>query len=624
MTTIKLKSFAEEGRLVDVDTAEFLREKKLSPESQLDFTGVEEVSAEFLDALLEGQDPDSVGDRHTGAGDAVTSALAAWLDRGAKPVTVIEKKRARPKVRYATPALVPVELERPLTGDDRYTPTRLVRRLSDTLRGYIESAYPLADPMLVRARRVLLDTDAEGHLLAQEPFIETTTKYKTSQKSYLDLGLPGPMATMLDALSRTPAEGSVPGDDRSVLFPNFYVHQEEAFTEFLARGRDVVVATGTGSGKTECFLVPMLGSLYNEANARPTSFALPGVRALVLYPMNALVNDQLARLRLLLGDKAVADAFRKTGSGRAPRFGMYTGRTPYAGPRTTGKDGDRVAPLLEYYLGMDPELEKRLRRLGRYPAKDLHKFYAKNESRQATYQTGERAGQQYTKHHWDRRLHTGEDDRELLTRHEMVHGTGSLPGHSPDVLVTNYSMLEYMLMRPFERPIFDETRNWLQQEGNQLLLVVDEAHMYRGAKGAEVAFLIRRLRARLGIHDKPSKLRVIATSASLGGGKNALVNVCRFAADLTGKLPGDFIPITGAREVPEPAAPASLAESSVLATLDLDKINESLRGEDLNTCLAPIFDLLGVPVGRTVDPAVLAALHEALAGRPFVNLLAVR
>ena len=106
-------------------------------------------------------------------------------------------------------------------------------------------------------------------------------------------------------------------------------------------------------------------------------------------------------------------------------------------------------------------------------------------------------------------------------------------------------MLEYMLMRPFERPVFNETRRWLQQEGNQLLLVLDEAHMYRGAKGAEVAFLLRRLRARLGIHDQPEKLRVIATSATLASDAEGLDNILRFAADLTGKKPDDFEAIVG-------------------------------------------------------------------------------
>jgi ATP-dependent helicase YprA (DUF1998 family) len=620
MIVLKLAKYTgDDQRLADVADAEFLR-RKLTSETQLDFTGVAEVAPLFLDALLEGETPESIGDRVAGMCTAVDRALAKWVDRRSRPVTQIERPRTRPRVRFPHPIGPPVALERPPTTDDRYTPTRLVRRLRDALRGYIESAYPLADPVMVRARRTLLETEEAGHLLAQEPFIETTTRYTTSTRAYTDLGLPSHVADVLDSLSRTPVQGAG-SDERTVLFPKFYGHQEHAFREFLTHGRDIVVATGTGSGKTECFLVPILGSLLEEAHSRPKAFAMPSVRALILYPMNALVNDQLARLRLLFGDPAITTTFRNGTGGRFPRFGMYTGRTPYAGPRSAAKDGDRVAPLLDYYLGMEAELEGRLRQLGRYPAKDLRAFYAKQEARRATYQSGERAGKEYTRHNWDRRLHTGVEDRELLTRHEMVHGVGTIPGHSPDILVTNYSMLEYMLMRPFERPVFEETKEWLRQEGSQLVLVLDEAHMYRGAKGAEVAFLLRRLRARLGIHDRPDKLRIIATSASLGGGDSALENVRRFAADLTGKQPEDFEAITGTREVPEPAGPASAKETEVLASLDLDAVNKALKGTDLRSCLAPVFDLYGLSCPSDDEGAVLATLHQALAGRSYLNLL---
>src|SRR3546814_2918549 len=72
--------------------------------------------------------------------------------------------------------------------------------------------------------------------------------------------------------------------------------------------------------------------------------------------------------------------------------------------------------------------------------------------------------------------------------------------HAPDLLVTNYSMLEYMMLRPLEAPIFQQTADWLaEDEGNQLTIVLDEAHMYRGSGGAEVAYLLRRLQSRLGV-----------------------------------------------------------------------------------------------------------------------------
>lgn len=621
MSRIRVSTYVEEGRLVDPDIVDFLR-KKIDKGDQLDFTDIVEVSPAVLDDLFAGWTPESVADVVLGMGNAVDEALAAWVERRAAPVKPVERPRERPKVRRpkVQPLLTP-PIERPPTGDERFTPTRLVQRLRRTLRGYIESAYPLSDPTLIRARRILLEEDAERHLLAQEPYIETTTRYATSTDGYPDLGLPGHIAGLFERLATTPTAQSTPDEPRTTLFPAMYTHQAKAFHSFLVDHKDIVVATGTGSGKTECFLVPMLGMLYDEAVNRPATFDLPGVRALILYPMNALVNDQLARLRLLLGEPIVADVFRSlVPERRVPRFGMYTGRTPYPGPKTKKRDPERVAPLLEYYLGMPPELVTRLKRLGRYPAKDLKAFYAAHEREPDTRKSGKRVGSPYFHHHWERRLHTGPDDRELLTRQEMVHGAGSRPGHAPDVLVTNYSMLEYMLMRPFERPIFAETRRWLEQEGSQFLLVLDEAHMYRGAKGAEVAFLVRRLRARLGIHDRPDKLRVIATSATLGTSNEARETVRRFAADLTGKDPSAFETITGTREVPEPSAPGTREEGDLLVRLDLDAINAALDGKTLRDELAP---MLPAMAGDSPDDegAVLADLFKALNGKPFVNQL---
>jgi ATP-dependent helicase YprA (DUF1998 family)/Zn finger protein HypA/HybF involved in hydrogenase expression len=620
MSTVSLQVFVEEGRLTDLDLVSFLR-KKLDRGDKLNFTNIVEVSDAMLDALFEGWTPEQAGDAVDGLSAAADSSLAAWVERAGGTVKKAEVTSRRTKVRKPAPiANSTVQPEREPSGNERFTPTRLVRRLQEALRGYIESAYPLNDPILVRSRRHLLEEEAGGHLLAQEPYIETTTRYASSSKFYDQLGLSAPLAQFFTMLATTPSAQSSGQDSRTIVFPSMYAHQERAFQQFLVEQNDIVVATGTGSGKTECFLVPMLGSLFDEAVRSPESFEKPGVRALILYPMNALVNDQLSRLRLLLGDPAVAEAFQSLGdSRRFPRFGMYTGRTPYPGPRSAQRDGERVRPLLDYYLGLTPDVEERLRSLGRYPAKDLEAFYARNEAQRRTYQSGKRVGQEYTNHNWDRRLHTGANDRELLTRQEMVHNAGSRPGHAPDVLVTNYSMLEYMLMRPFERPIFAETKRWLDQDGSKLLLVLDEAHMYRGAKGAEVAFLIRRLRARLGIHDRPDKLRVIATSASLGDGAEAVEGVKRFAADITGKRPENFRAITGTRDVPKNASPAPKEIGDLLASLDLDGISEALDGPTLYAKLRPL-----LPENLKADVTedeVLGVLHTALRDQPWVNQL---
>ena len=626
MSAFKVSRYLDDDhRLVDPDLVSTLR-AKLARGEALDLEGVRWVAPAILDALLDQWAPKEASLRLLHRGPEVEAAFTAWAARQERPVQ--SGARARPRVQVRAPVASSTGaaergLLRTPAPEDRHTPTRLVHRLRESLRGYIESAYPLSDPTLVRARRALLDTEAGGHLLAQDPFIETTTRYTSSPFGYRDLGLPFEMAEMMARLAATPTDTSTPSDPRTVLYPSMYAHQADAFHSFLVEGRDVVVATGTGSGKTECFLVPILGSLFDEATRRPSTFSTPGVRAMILYPMNALVNDQLSRLRLLFGEPSLAREFSAVGSARCPRFGMYTGRTPYPGPRSASDDGERVAPLMDYYLNMDPELTARLKRLGRYPAKDLRAFFGKHHERTRTYQTGRNAGKEYVQHNWDRRLHTSPGDRELLTRHEMVHGTGSEPGHAPDILITNYSMLEYMLMRPFERPIWHETQRWLAHEGSRLILVLDEAHMYRGARGAEVAFLIRRLRARLGVHERPDKLRVIATSASLGQDPSALVNVCRFAADLTGKAPEDFKPITGSREIPAVAAVADADEARMLASLDLGVINRTASAQELREALAPLFAYYGHPgPGDGAGEAqVLAALHQALDGRPALNLL---
>lgn len=267
--------------------------------------------------------------------------------------------------------------------------------------------------------------------------------------------------------------------------------------------------TGTGSGKTECFLLPILGKLAIEAKNRPDAFKHhSAVRAIILYPMNALVNDQLGRLRLLFGDQRTVEKF--TGwAGRPARFARYTSRTLYPGVRTAKKDQARLKPIGDYYVnnillangeiegdqGAAIKLVSELKKRGKWPAKpDLVKWYGKSGGRWQ-----DRSGA-------FKRCVTLPEDPELLTRHEVHEAP-------PDVLVTNYSMLEYMLMRPLERPIFDKTKKWLEENSDErLLLVVDEAHLYRGASGAEVALLIRRLRARLGI--PPERLQVICTSAS--------------------------------------------------------------------------------------------------------------
>jgi ATP-dependent helicase YprA (DUF1998 family) len=600
-----LERYADAGALHEVEDAEFLR-RKVGPEDLVDFTGIASVTADFLTALFLERDKDHVRSLIRGAEGAVSSALGVWLG-GAPP--------ADPE---PTPPLAPTAaFSAPEQAAGRYTPTRLVARLRGQLSSYIESAYPLKDPVLIQARSELLQNADAGRLISQEPFIETTPRYKQSAKGFDALGLAPKTGEFLTRMSKTPQDHD---PKETLLYPGLYVHQAEALSGFLAKGKDLIVATGTGSGKTECFLIPLLGKLHQEAVSKPKAWEKRAVRCLILYPMNALVNDQLARLRLLFGSQALSSTFRSEGGDgcRHPMFGMYTGRTPYPGPKKTARDSSRVKPLLEYYLqDLGPDLKQRFKQLGRYPAKDLEAFLSADKAEQKQ----NRSGKAYTKHNWDKRLLTGPDDRELLTRQEMVEG----PYGPPDILVTNYSMLEYMLMRPFERPIFDHTRAWLQEPGSEFLLVLDEAHMYRGSKGAEVAFLIRRLLARLGITDSPEKLRVICTSASLGGEESTAVQQAfRFAADLTGKSPDDFIGVTGEQAIPEDCAPGPTDLAEALSQVDLDRLHNAEGATALAEALAPIQEALGLGSSHESEADLVAELHGALTGRSYVNLVLKR
>jgi len=468
-----------------------------------------------------------------------------------------------------------------MSTEHDYGVQSIVRDLNDSLQTYIEAQYHISDTGLIRERRCLLEEPGTIH---QRPYVESTPSYRPGTP-YASLAIPEPARRALAA------RGS------AGIFPTPYAHQSRALEAFLGRGEDIVVATGTGSGKTESFLMPILGTLAIEAAERPSSAALPGCRALLLYPMNALVNDQLGRIRRLFGDAEVAALLRQ-GRALPVRFGSYTGRTSYPGRRSAARDARHIQPIFEqfyckYLTGQDGAdgMRARLEQIGRWPSKDLAAFYGADKVTQAVYQSGKRRGAVHNDYHWDERLLTQPGDRELLTRDEMQI-------RCPDLLITNYSMLEYMLMRPLERPIFEQTRRWLAaDERNQLILVLDEAHMYRGAAGAEVALLIRRFQARLGIPRE--RMRCILTSASLGEGDQARGAVLGFARDLTGLASGSSRPIslvTGEREQQPPHRAGTSADAETLAAFDLAAFQrQAIELPDALGALLPLARALGWP-----------------------------
>ena len=246
------------------------------------------------------------------------------------------------------------------------------------------------------------------------------------------------------------AEGLLP----ALIDGRLYTHQEHAIRATHVDSLNVVVATGTASGKTESFLYPILFELYRQHLAGELED--PGVRAMILYPMNALANDQRERFG------AICRNLREAGSGFEPTFGQYIGQTPQ-------NAGDR----------------------------------RRNAAARA-----------------EARL-TG----ELVFRDEMRRAP-------PHVLLTNYSMLEYLLIRPDDSPLFDSGRGAHWQ-----FVVLDEAHQYRGARGMEMGMLIRRLKQRLRDGGRRGPFRCIATSATItsGQGDEDRQAVAEFATQLFGE-----------------------------------------------------------------------------------------
>lgn len=248
------------------------------------------------------------------------------------------------------------------------------------------------------------------------------------------------------------------GDKAGGLLPALldkplYAHQAAALRK-VGEKNNVVIATGTASGKTESFLYPILFELYRQH--LEGKLQEPGVRALILYPMNALANDQRRRL----GE--ICEALEKEKSSFTPTFGQYIGATPE-------HEGDA---------------------------------YRQAQQRQ------------------DARL-----PGELVFRNEMRETP-------PHILLTNYSMLEYLLLRPEDSELFDGGmgKHWQ-------FLVLDEAHQYRGARGMEMGMLVRRLTQRLRDGGREEEFRCIATSATISSGqsKKDQEKVAQFAWALFGQ-----------------------------------------------------------------------------------------
>jgi Lhr-like helicase len=413
-------------------------------------------------------------------------------------------------------------------------PVRFFENLRDMYLRYLDSPFDLRYDDLTTERRQLLDQDGR---IYRRPLIEPIPAYRTSGQSF-------PQAAQAVLSGRwQPNEIAAAADfiSQGLFAPNLSLHQHQldVFREVVVNGADTVVTTGTGSGKTESFLLPVVASIVRESagwsppGARAArwdwwnDYTMQGarrrwadripqrahetrtaaIRALVLYPLNALVEDQLARLRMALDGPQSRAWLQANRNGNRIYFGRYTGRTP-----VSGSDESRLRN----------ELSSIHQDAVAVAGSDAERFFPSM------------------------------DGAEMWSRQDMQDSP-------PDILITNYSMLNIMLMRSIETTIFDQTRDWLHGSPERVFhLIVDELHTYRGTPGTEVAYLLRVLLDRLELPTNSPQLRIIASSASLESGTTGL----KYLEQFFGRDMNRFKVIGGPQYVvpPNPAAPGVFAQ----------------------------------------------------------------
>lgn len=498
--------------------------------------------------------------------------------------------------------------------------------IRDSFLLYVRTAFRTQFPSIEDERDRLL---REPGKFCQEPWIEPLPRYKSSGKTVDDLepeDAPGLDAAALRDF-RDVASFLI---DRGITL---HSHQVAMLRAAFERGKAVVTA-GTGSGKTEAFLLPLLAYLTQESarwtvpGPRPPhagdwwesdawqdacketkgghetiarSYRVPqragetrdaAVRAIVLYPMNALVEDQLSRLRRALDSDDARDWFDEHRQGNRIYFGRYNGSTPVAGHEST-KTGKPNTDKIE-------ELTDKVRQMATAAAVAARHAEERAQEREAAHQAKNKDDDAVR--YFFPRL----DGAEMYARWDMQDAP-------PDILITNYSMLSIMLMRDIDKGIFDATRRWLEKEDSIFHLVVDELHLNRGTAGTEVAYLLRLLLMRLGLSPDSPKLRILASSASLEpDNRDSLTYLSDFFGSAWARediIPGEPAPAPA----PDGASPLAVSPFSALARA---RAGSDIAGADL--AVAAIADSLGV-TPRGDEPA-LDRLRRAFEGDAAVGM----
>ena len=285
-------------------------------------------------------------------------------------------------------------------------PVILSQAIKDTFADYVATTLSIANEHYSSLLKSELRKDG---VISKGPYLELNDAYKTG-KTIRELITDGVMSPLFESL----------GQGFKLDRP-LYVHQESAIRA-AANGGNMIVTTGTGSGKTECFLLPIVNTLLKEQEE--TSHLDDGVRAIVIYPMNALINDQVKRLREVFFGSEIT-------------FGVYNGNTEH-------KEEDGCKKYRTTY-GLEPMPNERVSR-------------------------------------------------------------DAMREKPPHILITNYSMLEYMCIRPNDDEVFHNAK--------LRVVVLDEAHVYKGATGIEASMLVRRVETKL--TKEGHSPQYVLTSATLG------------------------------------------------------------------------------------------------------------
>lgn len=376
-------------------------------------------------------------------------------------------------------------------------PFKALDELQRAYRRYVESYQTFKNPAI---KEWVTEKVEKGNLLYRQPYLQLQRRFQPGE----------PLNKLVaDGLLHSDALPIFSGDreDRKSATIQPHRHQTEAIQQILGEKKNTIVATGTGSGKSFAFGIPIVSECL-----RLRDQGVPGIKALIIYPMNALGNSQY-------------DEFARRLAGSGLRLTLYTGDTLYE--EKLARESHRSI------FGRDPF------------------------------------------------------DSEIVSRGEMREG------NLPDILMTNYQMLELILTRFDDRRLFPR-----DHRGNLRFLVLDEVHTYSGKRGADVACLIRRLKQHTG---SIGKLRCIGTSATVqaGEGETAKQLLTSFATKLFGE---EFEPESVIGESYEPLEDIVATVLAPTPQIDQDDL-EGFDDDDEKQQLANAVRLGEKLLGRQLVPA---------------------